>query len=275
MKNGPLELFFFSNLNFYWFFWISYHASQSHLSPHPFSSTLYPCHLPPPGWKKNRIYKKKGKKIRKKNLIKCTVTQWVTQCHSEHPLVHTSFPANLHCKESGLCHTIDTGPSLGISLLDNLLLFCVMEILQLWIWRTSPFMCQGGCWDGPTHSSGSGCEWLLGGWACCLSLVLHSRVSSPEPPRVVYCVYVVSNRGQGWFSCSQGLRTGSLAPLPAGRALLFWPGKVQGLLSWILQWGAGPALPLSWPRGLLSHLLPAVRAKQSHLSPARTLNDRQ
>jgi hypothetical protein len=69
-----------------------------------------------------------------------------TLCPTVHPFVHTSLLVNVQCDESlvwfkasGSCYTISTGSSLGF-LSDILSLPYVMEILQLWICRTGPFM---------------------------------------------------------------------------------------------------------------------------------------
>jgi hypothetical protein len=63
--------------------------------------------------------------------------------HLASPL-STTILANVHCRDSlqwfeasGFCSTVNTGSSLGL-LLDILLFPCVMEILQLWIYRSWP-----------------------------------------------------------------------------------------------------------------------------------------
>lgn len=52
------------------------------------------------------------------------------------------YPASLKFwfKATGFYYTMNAGPSLGL-ILVMLLLPCVMEILQLWDYRTGPFMC--------------------------------------------------------------------------------------------------------------------------------------
>ena len=65
------------------------------------------------------------------------------------PFVHTSLLAGVHCKESlvwfeasGFYYTINAGPSLGQPMVI-LLLPCVVEILQFWVWRASRFITNG------------------------------------------------------------------------------------------------------------------------------------
>jgi hypothetical protein len=67
--------------------------------------------------------------------------------HTVYSFIYTSFLANVHCNEflvwfkaSGFCYTINIGSSLGL-LLDILLLPCIMEILQLWIFSPSSLTC--------------------------------------------------------------------------------------------------------------------------------------
>jgi hypothetical protein len=78
-------------------------------------------------------------------------------CHSVSHSVPTPLSTHLYLqafvwsKTSGFCYTINTGSLLGL-LLDVLLLPCVMEILQLWIYRTGSF----------TSSSDSYMRWILG-----------------------------------------------------------------------------------------------------------------
>jgi hypothetical protein len=84
---------------------------------------------------------------------------------TEHPFVHTSLLANIHCSESlvwletsGFFYTINTVSSLGL-LLAIQLSPCVGEILQLWLYRAGPFAHSSGCWGEPTQSPGSGPGW--------------------------------------------------------------------------------------------------------------------
>lgn len=73
---------------------------------------------------------------------------------------------------SGFCYTFNTG--LSELLLNMLLLFCVMEILQLWISRSGPFPCSSrscvvdGWWDRPTPSWFW--VWMVAGMVRCTAL---------------------------------------------------------------------------------------------------------
>ena len=116
-----------------------------------------------------------------------------------HPFVHTSLLANVHCNESlvwfeasGFCYTINTGSSLGL-LSDILLLPCVMEILQLWICRTSPFMhhmlyhCISGGDVGIGQLKPWIWAWEVAEWVSPqLSCSHTSRVSSPVVSRLAH-----------------------------------------------------------------------------------------
>lgn len=64
-----------------------------------------------------------------------------------HPLVNTSLLVSVHCTESfiwfeasGICYTMDIGPSMGV-LLDTMLLPYIMETLQLQTCRSRPRGC--------------------------------------------------------------------------------------------------------------------------------------
>ena len=63
-----------------------------------------------------------------------------------HPFVHTSLLASVQCSESlvwfevsSVYYTINIGLLPGL-LWDVLVLPCVLEILQLWIWNITHFM---------------------------------------------------------------------------------------------------------------------------------------
>ena len=75
----------------------------------------------------------------REHFVVYTVSHSISLC----PYIFTS---SVHFNESlvwyevsGFCDTISTGSSQGL-LLDILLLFCVMEILQFWICRTLVFV---------------------------------------------------------------------------------------------------------------------------------------
>ena len=94
-----------------------------------------------------------------------------------------------HCSSSrplGFCYSIDTETSLEL-LLDILLLPDVIEILKLWICRTSSFMCSGSssigrCWCEPSQSPGSGPgRYLSGSVASSSSPTPSGELSSTDP----------------------------------------------------------------------------------------------
>lgn len=106
-----------------------------------------PLHFPPSNKAKFKK-KKKERKTRKKlkNL------SWKLQCdpvsHTVNAFVCVSLFARVHGKESsvwfgasGFYYTIEAGPSLGLCL-DILLLPCGVEMLQLWVCESGPFMCR-------------------------------------------------------------------------------------------------------------------------------------
>ena len=68
---------------------------------------------------------------------------WHSELQSKYPYIFTCKcvlqKVIVWFKASGFYYTVDAGPSLGL-FLDSLLLPCVMEILQLWVCRTDPFM---------------------------------------------------------------------------------------------------------------------------------------
>lgn len=60
--------------------------------------------------------------------------------------------------------------------------------------------------------------------------------------------YAVNSKGQGWFSCSHAFGTDSPALTLPEPALLYCPGKVQGLLSWVPQLLRGRGSSLTYHR---------------------------
>lgn len=115
--------FFFYLLIDSW--WISHHALQSYSSLHPSIPSLHPCNLP--------SHQTKQKKTKQSLHGGQGVSHSIPFC-----------PAVLTCKCS-LQWVIGLGQRplllyqywvLAGLLLDVLLLLCVLEILQLWFWRT-------------------------------------------------------------------------------------------------------------------------------------------
>lgn len=111
------ESVFFS-FNFFWWIFVNFTPIVSLL----LIPTLHPCKAP------NRAKEKKSR---------CG-----TVCPTEHPFVHSSSFANLHCNDSwvwseasGFCFTINSGTSLGL-LSDTLLLPAPCHgdpiVLDLW-----------------------------------------------------------------------------------------------------------------------------------------------
>ena len=117
--------------------------------------------------------------------------------------------------------------------LEIVLWSCLMEILLLWVCRTSPLSALadhrwGGRWDGPTHSPGSEPGWLQGLLA--LPSLHHQGELSSSP-------YTARSKGWGGFSRFHILRAGSISPIPLGSALLCCSvKKMQGLLSYCCIW---------------------------------------
>jgi hypothetical protein len=114
-------------LTFDWFFvnFLS-RCTQSHSSPVPFYP---PCKLPLKIEFKNFKFKSKYIAIE-------------LQCVTRHTLLIKHFHLQMFtAMVQGFCYTIDAGSSQEL-LSDTLLMPCVMEILQLWICRTCPFMCS-------------------------------------------------------------------------------------------------------------------------------------
>lgn len=110
--------------------------------------------------------------------------------HTINPLVRISSLAGVLCKESliwfeafGFHYPINARPSLG-RLLNILLLFCIVEILQLWVFRTGLFLGSHRSkkvWMLGCSDSGRG---KLQGWSANqLFLILTIRESSPGLPR--------------------------------------------------------------------------------------------
>ena len=137
--------------------WISHHAIPL------ISRSLCICHLPlqSPLLKEN-----KDDRIKKeKSFMEAIVCHYIYP--TIYPFVHTSLLANVHCNQSllsfeasGFCYSINTGSSPGL-LLDTLLFSVVIEIPQLWIFRTSLLPAPaihrwGRCLGGTTRSPGSG-----------------------------------------------------------------------------------------------------------------------
>lgn len=98
-------------------------------------------------------------------------------CPTEHPSVHTSSLANVHCNEwlvwfkiCDFCASINTGPSHGL-----LPVIRVTEILQLWETRTGPFTCPNPFTDDMDLEVGQFRALNLG-------LVVDELASPPAPP---------------------------------------------------------------------------------------------
>ena len=159
-------------------------------------------------------------------------------CHTVYPFAQRAFHANVCCNEalvqfevSGFCYTINTGSLLGL-LSDILLLPCVMEILQLRICNTGPFVCSNSSQTKQILGQANSKPWI-GAWvvAKLVSLQLSSTAEA---------------RGKAHFLefCNwQGDRASSLA-----LKLSCPPGQ----LSHAAELGAGLALPRSYPEGQLT-----------------------
>lgn len=99
------------------------------LFPHPYPSSGLATSLLP--------------KVNKTNPRNLTVE--ATVCHTVYPFAQTTSLTNAHCSKilvwfqvSGLCSTVNTESSLGF-FLDILMFPWVLEILQLWFWRSRLF----------------------------------------------------------------------------------------------------------------------------------------
>jgi hypothetical protein len=115
--------------------WISHPSPQPHSPPCLFLCALCPCYLPT-----------KRKNILLVESVVCdnSVSHTISVCPHFFTCKYSLQWVTGLVQDLCFCYTINTGSSLRF-LLDTLLLPCVMEILQLWICRTSPF----------THSSSS------------------------------------------------------------------------------------------------------------------------
>lgn len=151
----------------------------------------------------------------------------VTVRHTVYPAVHTSLLANVHFSESLVwsgasgVYSINTGSSRG-HLVDILLLPWVMEILQCWIFKTSPLHALiayrwGRCWGGPTT------PWI---WAWEVSEVSGQSACSPAPPyqgelsrtALARSLSTEAGKQQGPRSCFHALSASSpLCSLPPAR----------------------------------------------------------
>lgn len=132
-----------SFFNFYWFFvdfiscvWIPFIFPSFHT--HPLS--LQP--LSPSKIKHKRKEKLKIKKTRKQNKFWgeiCDATQWVTHYKSSLVIILCN-ESLVWLQVSDFCCMFYDGPSLGLRL-DILLLPCVTEIPQLWIFGCDSCTC--------------------------------------------------------------------------------------------------------------------------------------
>lgn len=137
-----------------------------------------------------------------------------------YPSVCIPSLAHVHCNESGFCDIINIGSSLGL-LLVILLLFYVMEILLLWISRTSlvlPYVPRVNRWYRYgvwlTWSSGSVHGWELSWsdhWVFCISTINRS---SPTQLQLILSKLLTS-RGKVSVPAIMPLRTSCLHPKSA------------------------------------------------------------
>ena len=141
-------------------------------------------------------------------------------------LVHTSLLASVHSSESlvcldasGICCTICSGFSQGL-FSDIQLLFNVMEILQLWIYRTSPFMCSNRSQSRRILGWANPKPWAWS-WEIAELVKLTVLLCQHHQGKLFSTVLASSSNStttneQGQLSCSQHLRACLLVPLQHG-----------------------------------------------------------
>ena len=112
-----------------------------------------------------------------------------------------------------VCCTVEAGPPLKL-LLDFLLLFCVMELLQLCVCRTGPFTCSSSSHMGWILGWANIQPWSVGSAALVIPPALPCSHHQGEPS----CTALVSSplagrmrmsKGQGQLPCFQALSLGS------------------------------------------------------------------
>ena len=137
--------------------------------------------------------------------------------------------------------TINIGSSPAL-LLVNLLLLCVIEILQLWIGRTVPFthlknsqMMQMLGWASSKPWTWT---WVVAELLSLLTLPYRHHQSELPSTALARLPNAATGRRQGQLFCSRALRAGSPAPMPPEPALLCYPVKVQSFFQ-VLQPGVG------------------------------------
>jgi hypothetical protein len=139
MDKQPTKNRFFRSLTFYWFF-----VNFMSCTPIPFISSFL-CTSP-----YNHPSKRKEGRI-KTNILVVRAAVWGLQCVMVCHTLYNFLSKHLYLQIFiAMCHWSGLRPlaSAILSILDphgdplNLLLSCVMEILQLWICRTGPFMCS-------------------------------------------------------------------------------------------------------------------------------------
>lgn len=132
-----------------------------------------------------------------------------------------------------------------------LVLLCATDILQLWIWRASSYTytsssSMGGCWGGPTHSTGSVSEWLVGLNSLPVLLHLHYQHNLFSTS----CIISPSAAGnKGWVQLLFSATHGCFTSIHITRAIYFVTQASSSAQSpkHCTQWGAEPAFLLPWP----------------------------
>ena len=154
---------------------------------------------------------------------------WKLQCdtvsHTVTPFIHLSLLASVHCRvslvwleASGFYYTINAGPSLKL-LLDILLLPFVVQTLQFWVCRTSPFTCSSRSqvgWDDRVDAGVSQLIALVPGLGSCRigqltsAPCLHHQGKLSTIAPACSALAVMSN-------CFSNLRIGFPTPTPQGQ----------------------------------------------------------
>lgn len=120
-------------------------------------------------------------------------------------------------------------------LLCMLLLPCIMEILYLWICKSSPFICSGNLFMRWATLISWFWAWVVAGLVSLLAFPHCHLPGELASSALASSVNVADSKEWSRFFCSHTFRyTSAIFALPRA-VLLFIPGKVQGLLSELLH----------------------------------------